>query len=463
MKNIIYSNKYAERRRKNSSVSPIRIVVLSFLMVILTGTMLLHLPIATKDGSISFIDALFTATSATCVTGLIVFDTYSKFTVFGQAVILAMIQIGGLGLVTFTTFFSIIVGKKLGFKTLKVASNSSSIDNVAEIASMMKTILIVAFTCEFIGFLCLSLVMVPKYGIAQGLWISLFTAISAFCNAGFDIFGFISPYTSLTTYANNVWVNLVIMLLIISGGLGFMVWSEIKNAKKVKQLSFHSRIVLITTAGFIVFGTLAFLILEWNNPKTLGNMPVWEKVLASAFQSVTCRTAGFNTIDQNGMTGLSKIFSSFLMFVGAAPGGTGGGIKITTFTVILVTIASVIRGRSDAIFLNRKINQYTVYKSLSIITIALLAVSCTSIIVYHTSSGEVATGINCVYESFSAFATVGLTTGVTLVMSTVGKIFTIISMFLGRVGPVSLAISLSLSYNDFSKREICPDGKIIVG
>ncbi|MEG3030135.1 MAG: potassium transporter TrkG [Oscillospiraceae bacterium] len=452
-----------DKRIKNSVVSPTRFVVFSFLGVILTGTFFLCLPFATTDGYIPLIDAFFTATSATCVTGLIVYDTYTKFTLFGQIVILCMIQVGGLGLVTFTTFFGIAAGKKLGFKTLKVASSSSSVDNVGEIAVLFKTIFKVVLGCEFTGFLFLSFVMIPDFGFWDGLWISFFTSISAFCNAGFDLLGRIGPFVSLTTYADNILVNVTVMLLIVSGGLGFTVWHEFTNVREGKKVTFHSKIVLIMTAALILIGAVVFMVLEWNNPATMKDMPTWEKVLAGFFQSVTTRTAGFNTIDQNGLTGMSKIFSSFLMFVGAAPGGTGGGIKVTTFAVVWVTVFSVIRGRNEAIFLDHKIDKYTVYKSVSIIVIALMAVCVTSLTIYYTSDHHLVTGINSVFESFSAFATVGLSTGVTGVMSFAGKVCTILTMFIGRVGPVSLAISLSLKYNDYSHREIVPDGRLIVG
>lgn len=463
MINRLYSKKYIEKKNSNAVVSPTRIVVFSFLAVIITGTLLLCLPFSTRDGNISLIDAFFTATSATCVTGLIVYDTYTKFTLFGQIVILIMIQIGGLGLVTFTTFFGIAAGKKLGFKTLKVASSSSSADNVGEIAVLFRTIFKVVLFCEFAGFILLGFVMLPKFGIVDGLWISFFTSISAFCNAGFDLFGRVTPYISLMGFDGNIIVNFTIMLLIISGGLGFTVWNEVTNVKDKRKISFHSKIVFIITGILIVGGTIIFLLLEWNNPETMGNMPWWKKIMASLFQSVTCRTAGFNTIDQNAMNGISKAFASLLMFIGAAPGGTGGGIKITTFAVVWITVFSVIRGRSEAIFLDHKIDKYTVYKSLSIIMIALIAVSITSLTIYYTSDHTVVTGINAIYETCSAFATVGLSTGVTGVMSDMGKICTILTMFIGRVGPVSLAISLSLKYNDYSHREIVPEGKLIVG
>ncbi len=461
----LYSKKQLIKKSKQAVVSPTRLVVISFVAVILVGTFLLMLPISTRDANISFLDALFTATSATCVTGLVVFDTYSKFTFFGQIIILTLIQIGGLGLVSFTTFFAIASGKKLGFKSLKIASFSSSFDDLGELSTLFLTIFKIVFVCEFIGFILISLVLVPDLGLLNGLWVSFFTSVSAFCNAGFDLFGQIEPYTSLVPYYDNYLMNFTIMGLIVSGGLGFMVWHDVITFRKLGKLklSYHSKLVINITAILILTGAAVILFLEWNNPNTIKNLPLDQKILASLFQSVTTRTAGFNTIDQAGMTDFSKLFSSFLMFIGAAPGGTGGGIKITTFAVILITVVSVIKGRNDAIYSNHKINTGVVYRALAIFFIALIAVFATTIAIYTTSSHESITGINTLFEAFSAFATVGLSTGVSGVMSEWGKVFVILSMFIGRVGPVSLAISLSIKYHDYSNREIIPDGNIVVG
>ncbi len=465
MTNNLYSKQQLLKKSKQAVVSPTRLVVVSFVAVILVGTFLLMLPFATRDSHISFLDALFTATSATCVTGLIIFDTYSKFTLFGQIVILILIQIGGLGLVTFTTFFSIAAGKKLGFKRLKIASFSSSFENLGEMSTLFLNIFKIVIVCELIGFVLISIVVVPELGLINGLWASLFTSISAFCNAGFDLFGQIEPYTSLMPFANNYLMNITIMSLIISGGLGFMVWHDVITFRKLNKLklSYHSKLVINITAILIVGGAAVILLLEWNNPNTLKDLSFDQKVLASFFQSVTTRTAGFNTIDQAGMTDFTKLFSSLLMFIGAAPGGTGGGIKITTFAVIIITVISVIKGRNDAVYSNHKISTGIVYRALAISFIALILVFATSIAIYTTSNHETITGVNTLFEAFSAFATVGLSTGVSGVMSDLGKVFVILSMFIGRVGPVSLAISLSIKYHDYSNREIIPDGNIIVG
>ncbi len=466
MKGNLYSKQQLAKKNQQAVVSPTRLVVGSFLGVILVGTLLLCLPFATRDSNISFLDALFTATSATCVTGLVVFDTYSKFTLFGQIVILCLIQIGGLGLVTFTTFFSIAAGKKLKFATLKVASFSSSFDDIGQLKGLFLTIFKIVIVCEFIGFGLIAFVVVPELGFINGLWVSLFTSISAFCNAGFDLFGQIEAYSSLMHFANSYLMNVTVMSLIVAGGLGFLVWHDLLTYRRQGklQLSFHSKFVIVMTAFLIVGGAVIIFILEYNNPNTLQPLSLDQKILASFFQSVTTRTAGFNTIDQAGMTNFSKLFSSFLMFIGAAPGGTGGGVKVTTIAVIAITVISVIKGRSDAIFLNHRIVMHTVYKSLTIIFMGIVAVLLTTLIVYTTSTdASIANGVNTLFEACSAFATVGLSTGVTSVMSTAGKIATILAMFIGRVGPVSLAVSLTLKYNDYSQREIMPDGNVTVG
>ncbi|MEG0804642.1 MAG: potassium transporter TrkG, partial [Pygmaiobacter sp.] len=346
----------------------------SFMCVILCGTLLLSLPIASKaPGGIPILNALFTATSATCVTGLIVYDTFTTFTLFGQAVILMLIQVGGLGLVTLTTFFSLAMGKRLGFKSLKLASESVNFDNAAAAKKIIYTVMKITLACEGCGALLLLPALLPQFG-ARAVWISIFTAISAFCNAGFDLFGSIEPYTSLTTFSGNWYILSIIMLLIIFGGLGFIVWSDILLHRKSHKLMLHSHIVLVMTGALIALGTLAFAVMEWDNPVTIAEMPTHEKLLSALFQSVSCRTAGFNSINLAGMHSLSKITAIFLMFIGAAPGGTGGGVKVTTFAIIFMTVVGVSCGREDPVIHGRRIDKKTVYKAMSIVCIALLVV-----------------------------------------------------------------------------------------
>ena len=457
-----HSQGFAKGNRKKKALSPTRLIVGSFLLVILVGTLLLLLPFSTRDGNISIVDALFTATSATCVTGLIVYDTYEKFTGFGQFVILALIQIGGLGLVTLTSFFTVSLRRRAGFKSLKLASESISTSSVTDAGKLLLVVIRLALTFEAVGAVLLAFYFVPIFGL-QGVWISIFLSISSFCNAGFDVVGFLGPFSSLTTYVGNWYVLSIIMLLIISGGLGFLVWHELGSWFKTKTLSLHCKVVLLFTGVLLVFGTLGLLALEWNNPATMKHLPWDERILASMFQSVSARTAGYATIDLASMTLLSKYLMIFLMFVGAAPGGTGGGVKVTTIGVLAVTVFSVARGQEDPVIFGRRIDKKTVYRSITIILLSLVAVIVSTITIFFNTDSRV-NEVSSMFEAVSAFATVGLSLGATVVMNPVAKLITIVTMFIGRVGPVSLVISLARQANESSsRREVVPEARINVG
>ncbi|MBC5580699.1 potassium transporter Trk [Anaerofilum sp. BX8] len=451
---------------KPGHLSPTRVIVASFCAVILFGTVMLMLPIATRDGQLALIDALFTATSATCVTGLIVYDTFSKFTLFGQAVILLLIQIGGLGLVTLTTFFNLALRKKIGFKSMKLASESISLDEAAGAKKLIYVVMRTSLGFELIGAILLMGALVPRFG-ARGAWMSVFTAISAFCNAGFDLFGSLGPYSSLVPFAGSWYVLIIIMLLIVCGGLGFIVWQDLFNFHRRKKLTLHSKLVLIITACLIVGGAFAIGAMEWENPGTMGGMTTPQKILSSLFQSVTCRTAGFNSIDQAGMHSISKLTCTVLMFIGAAPGGTGGGIKITTFAIVILAVAAVLRGREDPVLRERRIDKKTVYRALTITTLGLGVVICTTLVmVFNTPSrGGMIDGnlVDCLYEAASAFGTVGLSVGVTGQLSALGKAATALTMLIGRVGPISMGMTLAARADELSRREVLPEAKIVVG
>ena len=447
---------------KAKPMRPTKTIVLSFLLVIAVGTLLLMLPISSKTHDFtSPLTALFTATSATCVTGLVVVDTYTHWTVFGQVIILLLIQVGGLGLVTFASFFSFAIGRKLGLRSMQLASESVSTGGFNDIRKLISSIVKLSLAFEGTGAAILMLVFVPKYG-SKGIFISIFLAVSAFCNAGFDILGFEGKYCSLTNYADNPIVIITIMGLIICGGLGFVVWHDIAQYRETKKLVLHTKVVLITTAFLILAGTVFTMILEWNNPNTMGGMDFLQKFCRSIFQSVTCRTAGFNTIPNDTMYSGTKILSIVLMFIGAAPGSTGGGIKVTTFTVILMTVVSVVKNRSDTQIMGRKVDKDVVYKSLSITVLASLIVIITSCVMVYTNTVHIA-GVDSVFESVSAFATVGLSAGPTAVINDISKLFLIFTMFVGRVGPVGLVFSLIIGNEAKTKNQVVPEGKIIVG
>ncbi|MDO5601176.1 MAG: TrkH family potassium uptake protein [Oscillospiraceae bacterium] len=449
------------REKLKKDISPGRVILISFLLVILVGAGLLMLPISTYRGGIPFINALFTATSATCVTGLVVYDTATTFTLFGQCVILGMIQIGGLGLVTFTTFAGLALGRRLDVHSMKLASESINSSNVYQVGSLIKIVIRVTFACELAGALLLSFAFVPKFGL-PGVGYSIFTSVSAFCNAGFDLFGGIRPYSSLAAFAQNPYVLGVIGGLIVCGGLGFVVWHDLLTYRQNKRLRLHTKLVVMMTLLLIVAGALGFALMEWDNPNTLGALDVSDRVGNALFQSVTTRTAGFESVPVAGCRGLTKIFMSVLMFIGAAPGGTGGGIKVTTIAVLVVAVISVIRGREDAAIFGRRIDKKTVYRALSILFLSICAVIAAILAIFYNTDDSVDI-VDSIFEAFSAFGTVGLTAGATASMQAVAKVVTMLTMFIGRVGPVTLAIGLAMGSGRNNRKEVLPEGQVTIG
>lgn len=359
---------------------PTRLIVSSFLLVVALGTLLLLLPFSTK-APLKPLDALFTAVSATCVTGLVAVDTYSTFTGFGQAVVLAMIQIGGLGLVTFASFFTLSFTRRQDYRTLQLVGESVSSSGLAEARGLLSMVVRLAAGFELAGALLMLPVFVPQYG-PEGIWIALFLAISAFCNAGFDILGRAAPYVSLTGYVHNWYVQAVLMFLIIAGGLGFIVWVDLMEWPKRRRLRLQSKVVLLVSAVLTLGGALCFALLEWHNPATLGALSGPDAAMASLFQSVSARTAGLNTVDLASLFSLTKLLMCILMFIGAAPGGTGGGIKVTTVSVLLVTVLCVARGQEDAVMFGHRIGKKTVYRALTILLVGLGAVAVATVAMF---------------------------------------------------------------------------------
>lgn len=432
----------------------------SFLLVIAVGTLLLTLPISSRTGRLGVIDAMFTATSATCVTGLVVRDTWSQFSLFGQVIILMLIQVGGLGLVTLTSFFALAARRRMGFRDLRLLGESVSADGLSKATEVLKIVIKLAAAFEAVGIVLLLFAFVPQFG-AEGVWVSVFTAISAFCNAGFDLFGRFGDYSSLVPYVNNYYVQAVIMFMIMAGGLGFMVWVELAEYRKKRRLSLHAKVVLQFSVIFWVGGAVLLALLEWSNPRTMGGLSVPGKIMAALFQSVSTRTAGMNTIDLAACSPISKLLMSVLQFIGAAPGSTGGGVKVTTFAVLILTIRSVAQGRDDCVIGGHHIESKTVYRALTIIVIGAVAAFGSAVVVYYNTA-ETVSVIDCIFESCSAFGTVGLSVGVTGQLNTGAKLLYMACMFMGRVGPVSLAISLTAKPDD-NKRKVLPVGHINVG
>lgn len=453
-------------RQKLRGTPPTRLIVISFFLVILAGAVVLTLPVCTRSGEATpFIDALFTATSATCVTGLVVFDTWTHWNAFGQAVVLLLIQVGGLGVVTFTTGFTLLMKRRLGLRDMLLAEENTSGDPIG-IIHLIRMILSFTFSCEIIGAMLLMLRFVPKFGL-RGVWISFFTSISAYCNAGFDILGFELKDGSLTKYVGDPLVCLTVGALIVTGGLGFVVIGNLYRARirprlrreHPSRLNFHSTIVLITTGILIVVGTVLFFVCEYDN--TLKGLDFGAKLNASLFQSVSARTAGFASVDIAREHDFTKIITVILMFIGASPASTGGGIKTTTFVVLVATVLSVMRGNEDTVVLRRRVDKFVVYRSLAIVSTALLLVLTTTGIILTCNAAT--NGVDALFEAASAFGTVGLSASVTPTLTAVSKVAVICTMYIGRVGPVSLGLALTLHRGRSAGSAVLPEGKIIVG
>ena len=450
------------KKIKDTILSPVRLTVISFAAAIILGSLLLTLPATAKDGkATNFINALFTATSATCVTGLTVFDTFAKWNIFGQLIILTLIQIGGLGLITLVVFFSMYTNRKMGIKNMQIAQEAVGFGDVIEIKSLIKLVVKVSLIIESLGAALLAFRFIPKYNIINGIYISIFLAVSAFCNAGIDIIPHNgSASFSLTNYNSDPVVLPVIALLIIIGGLGFVVWYDI-FLNKERSLMLHTKVVLIISGTLLFLGTFVFLFLEWNNPETLGGLSFGAKINAAFFQSATVRTAGFFSVNPSHLNNSTKLFLICLMFIGGAPGSTAGGIKVTTIAVIWKTITCFIRGKNDTVIFNRRVHKQVVYKSISIFGISILATIISSIVVYITTQDILVSGIDAVFESVSAIGTVGISVGISSVASKISKLILILVMFAGRVGPVTLMLAFLRETPE--NRLMLPEAKIMIG
>ncbi len=448
------------RQRMTRTLKPAQIMVLSFGGVIIIGALLLMLPISSQSGQItSFINALFTATSAVCVTGLVVVDTGTYWTVFGKTIILMLIQIGGLGFMTMTTSIAIVLGKKIGLRNRMIMQEALNQFSISGVVRLTKYVIMATFSIEIVGALLLSTRFVPLYGLKNGLYYSVFHSISAFCNAGFDITG---NYQSLTPFVRDPIVNLVVMTLIILGGIGFAVIADLSTFKTYRKLSLHTKLVLLMTATLLIFGFVFIFALEYNNPNTIGNFSFGEKVMAAMFHSVTPRTAGFNTLDLNGLTVPSRFITMILMFIGGSPGSTAGGIKTTTFGMLILYVISIFKGSDDINFSNRRISKEAVHKALAVVFISsFLVVIMTFMMTVFEGSFSLE---QIVFETMSAFGTVGLSLGITPYLGVMGKIILTIMMFLGRLGPLTIVIAISKKAAQ-NKKDLLryPEGKIIVG
>ena len=438
--------------------SRMQIIALGFLSIIIIGTLLLMLPFASKDGhSAGLVNALFTATSATCVTGLVVFDTFAHWTVFGQVVILIQIQVGGLGFVTLGMFLSLLLKRKIGLSEREMLHESVSAMSVSGMVKLTKEIIVGTICIEGIGAIILSLRFIKDFGIGRGIYYGIFHSISAFCNAGFDLIGIKSEYSSFTSYVGDPVVNITIIALIIIGGIGFLVWDDIlKHKLEFKKYMLHTKLVLVSTAALIIGGTILFFIFEYSN--TLEGMPVGTKILASLFSSVTPRTAGFNTIDTGMLSDSSKLLTMLLMFIGGSPGSTAGGIKTTTALVIFLTLVSSLRKETGTNVFSRRIELEAIRKATMVFFLSILMVITASLIICSVQNLALT---DVLFESFSAMGTVGMTTGITRELNTISRIVIILLMYSGRIG--SLTFALSFGDKRIAKQIVMPSERINIG
>ncbi|GGF60331.1 K+ transporter Trk [Paenibacillus albidus] len=442
--------------RRLLRLAPPQILVLGFASIILIGTMLLMLPVSNTTGtSLNFMDALFTATSATCVTGLVVVDTGTFFSQFGQIVIMVLIQIGGLGFMTMATLFALVLKRRISLRDRLILQEAMNQGSMEGIVRLIRRVLIYSLVIEGMAAVLLTFRFVFDMPFGRALYFGIFHAVSMFNNAGFDLFG---EYRSLTGYVNDPLVNIVVMFLIISGGIGFIVMADLMEYRHKRRLSLHSKVVLSMTAALILTGTLVIFIFEFSNPRTLGSLPFGGKLLSAFFQSVTPRTAGANTLDIAGLRQASQFFIVILMFIGASPGSTGGGIKTTTFTIMIGAVVAMLRGREDIVLFRYRLAQERIFKALTVTLLALLLIVSVSMVLSTTEDRNF---LMILFETTSAFATVGLSMGLTPELSTIGKILICVTMFAGRLGLLTLAYALGPKQGKPLYKY--PEGKMIIG
>lgn len=453
-------------RKKGIKFSTTRMIVSGFLAAIVIGTFLLSLPAASRNHTVTpLVDSLFTATTSICVTGLTVVNTLEHWSVFGQMVILLLIQFGGLGVVTFTTTIFLLLGRRITLSERLVIQDAYNLDTLKGLVKLTIRIIKGTLVVEGIGAVLFCFRLIPEYGLA-GIWKSVFLSVSAFCNAGMDILG---P-DSLVSYRGDVLINVTTMLLIILGGIGFPVWWNVVEVSKGickkevrprgfwSQLNLHTKLVITATLILIFGGAVILFGLEFNNSQTIGGLPMKEKVLASVFQSVTTRTAGFLTVPQENLTPAASFLSIFLMFIGGSPSGTAGGVKTVTIVMLCLSALSIAKGRKDVEIFGRRISENYIRKGLAVVLFSFTALFVSTMALSITEQADF---LDTLYECTSAIGTVGLSRNLTGTLSTAGKLVVAITMYLGRVGPITMA----LAFNAKKYRGIrtLPDGKIIVG
>ncbi len=455
--------------KKNRQFTSTQVILLGFLFAIILGALLLKIPIMTAPGEhTSWSTAFFTATTSICVTGLVVVDTYSHWSFLGQLVILALIQIGGFGVITMYSLFMMALKRQFSLRTRTLIQDYYNLDSIHGLIRFLIKVVRYTLLVEAVGVLLYLFSFVPRFGLGRGLWISIFNSISAFCNAGMDVIG---P-SSLIPYQTDLWINLVTMTLIILGGLGYVVWFDVlnngKEAKRhrhslryfCKHLSEHSKLVLLLTGFLIVFGAAMILLFEWNNPETIGNLPLGKKILASFFQSVTFRTAGFASMPQEKLSSSSCLIGCILMFIGGSPVGTAGGIKTTTIFVILLNAFAFIRNRNENVLFHKRVTYHLINKATAIVTFSLSLIFILTIALVAIEDVPV---MSAFYEIISATATVGLSRGLTASLHNAGKILVMFGMYAGRISTISMALFFTSNQRSGKNDIKYAKGRYIVG
>lgn len=438
------------------SMMPAQVLVLGFAVLISAGTLVLMLPVSAASGRATPLpDALFTATSAVCVTGLIVVNTAEYWSRFGQLVILLLLQAGGLGIMTMSTLFALLIGRRITFRERLWIQEAIAAPTLSGVVRLTKAILAVTALLEGIGAVLLTARFSFDYPLPTALLFGLFHSVSAFCNAGFDLLG-----TSFTGYVEDAFVNIVLMLLILVGGIGFIVIVDVyENRRSLRRLSLHSKLVLLTSAVLLVLGTIFVMVVEWNNPHTMGGLSLPGKILSALFHSVTPRTAGFNTLPTGMLMPATQLFTIALMFIGGSPGGTAGGIKTTTLAALVAAVKSTVAGKAEIEIFERRLPREVVEKALAITMMGLAMVVGSSVLLLLSEGVSIQ---DALFEATSAFGTVGLSTGLTGRLSTFGKLVVTVTMFTGRLGPLTLAIALAQRPRYVSTARL-PEEKIVVG
>lgn len=453
--------------KEKNKFSTTRMIATGFLVAIVLGTILLSLPIATKDRSVTPLpDSLFTATTSICVTGLTTVSTLDHWSIFGKIVILALIQFGGLGVITFSTIILLLLGRRITLNERLLIQDAYNLDTLKGMVKLTKKIVRGTFLIEGIGAVLYSIQFIQDYGFFSGIARAIFNSISAFCNAGMDILG----NDSLVRYVHNPLVNYTTMALIVIGGIGFPVWwnlleimkatlkKEIKPGKMLKKLELHSKLALSVTLILIFLGAILTLVLEYNNPATIGNYSFGDKVTASLFQSVTTRTAGFFTIPQQNFKDASSFLYLLLMFIGGSPSGTAGGIKTVTAAVIVLSAISIVKGQNNIEVFKRKIPDFYLKKALAVVMVSLSVLIVATVAIFVFSPGSF---LDVLYETTSGLATVGLSRNFTGSLNTIGKLIITAVMYLGRIGPITMMLAFSIKRSKGIRS--LPEEKILVG